>query len=221
MTAQTLTSSALRPEWRVSPHQIGYPEAVTEMDARVAAIVADQAPELVWLLEHPPLYTAGTSANMAAEVTGSMPFPVFPTGRGGKMTYHGPGQRIAYVLLNLRSRDNDVRQHVCRLEEWVIKALAAFGVTGERRVGRVGIWVTTPAGEEKIAAIGVRVRHGVTLHGVSINVNPDLSHFRGIIPCGLNQYGVTSLQKLGVQTAMTGLDDQLKKLWADVFEKTC
>src|SRR6202034_2971591 len=184
-------------EWRVSRAPVPYPEAIASMEARVAAIAAGQAPELVWLLEHPPLYTSGTSGK-AGDLLDAR-FPVFASGRGGQLTYHGPGQRVAYVMLDLKRRRPDVRAYVASLEEWIIRALGAFGVRGERREDRVGVWVTRPdkgfGFEDKIAAIGVRLRRWVSFHGIAINVAPDLSHFAAIVPCGVTdtRYGVTSL----------------------------
>ena len=176
------------------------------MDARVSGIHNGTAPECIWLLEHPPLYTAGTSAK-DADLLGA-DFPVFKTGRGGQYTYHGPGQRVAYVMLDLKKRHKapDIKKYVCDLERWIIALLGAFGIQGQCVDGRIGVWV----GDEKIAAIGVRVRHWVTLHGISINVNPDLSHFGGIVPCGISDAGVTSMQALGVQASMSELDSALK-----------
>ena len=190
------------------------------MDERVAAIHEGQAEDCVWLLEHPPLYTAGTSAKIDDLLDPR--FPVYESGRGGEYTYHGPGQRIAYSMLNLKKKQKvpDVKQYVCNLEEWIIRTLATFDVVGECRDGRIGIWVDTPHGDKKIAAIGVRVRHWITLHGISINVNPDLSHFGGIVPCGISDAGVTSLEALGVQADMNELDAALQKTWAEVFEIT-
>lgn len=192
-------------EWRVSELPITYPEAIDAMERRVAAIRDRRDGELFWLLEHPPLYTAGTSAE-AGELLDAGRFPVYKTGRGGRYTYHGPGQRIVYALCDLRNRNHDVRQHVRRLEEWVIRVLKSFGIQGERREGRIGIWVDHKGREEKIAAIGVRVRHWITFHGLSLNVQPDLTHFNGIVPCGLADYGVTSLHALGVKAAMSEVD---------------
>src|SRR6201996_9521472 len=173
-----------RPEWRIRPGLLPYPEAVAFMEERAAAIAEHRARELVWLVEHPPIYTAGTSANDADLIDAR--FPVFKTGRGGQFTYHGPGQRVGYVMLDLNSRNGDVRVFVHDLEEWLIRTLAAFNVKGERRDGRVGIWVARGTREDKVAAIGVRVRRGVTFHGVSLNVDPDLEHFSGIVPCGIS-----------------------------------
>jgi len=205
-----------QPEWRVAQAPVAYPEALAAMEARAAAIGDAAAPELVWLLEHPPLYTAGTSAR--AEDLLDPRFPVYEAGRGGQYTYHGPGQRVAYLQLDLKARKPDLRAYVHALEEWVIRALARFQVTGERRAGRVGIWVERGGGrEDKIAAIGVRVRRWVTLHGVAINVEPDLSHFTGIVPCGIRGHGVTSLVDLGLPVTTADLDVALRESFAEVF----
>ena len=204
-------------EWRVSGGVVDYREAVAAMESRVAAIRDGAAPELVWLLQHPPLYTAGTSARPEDLLDPDL-LPVHRTGRGGRYTYHGPGQRIAYVLLDLDRRDRDVRCFVHRLEEWVIGTLARFGVAGERRDGRVGIWVAGAAGgEQKIAAIGVRVRRWVTYHGVAINIDPDLDHYRGIVPCGIADHGVTSLAALGIAATMSEFDAALRAVFAEIF----
>lgn len=211
-------------EWRVATAPVAYPDAVAAMEARAAAIADGAAPELVWLLEHPPLYTAGTSANRADVIDAR--FPVFEAGRGGQMTYHGPGQRVAYVMLDLRHRGPDVRRFVATLEEWLIRSLAAFDVTGERREDRVGVWVRRPdkgeGCEDKIAAIGIRVRHWVTLHGISLNVDPDLSHFSGIVPCGVQEqrYGVTSLADLGHIVSMPEVDIALRRAFEEQFGPT-
>ena len=181
-------------EWRLSPALVPYEAAVSEMEERAEAILLEQKPELIWLLEHPPLYTAGTSSK-AADLIDAARFPVHASGRGGQYTYHGPGQLVAYVLLDLNKRGRDVRQHVRRLEAWAIAALAPYGISGERREGRPGIWVRRPGrGDAKIAAIGVRVRRWVTYHGIAVNVCPDLSHFSGIVPCGIADAGVTSIE---------------------------
>ncbi|WP_283091929.1 lipoyl(octanoyl) transferase LipB [Magnetospirillum sulfuroxidans] len=208
-------------EWRISDNPVPYPEAVAFMEQRVAAIHAGDAPECVWLLEHPPLYTAGTSAD-PRDLLSPDRFPVYPSGRGGQYTYHGPGQRVAYVMLNLKKRDGDVRGYVRALEEWIIRTLARFQVKGERRDGRVGIWVDRgPSGsgrrEDKIAAIGVRVRHWVSFHGIALNVEPDLSHFSGIVPCGISQHGVTSLWDLGLTPTLEEVDCALMATWDEVF----
>ncbi len=204
-------------EWITETGLVKYEPAVKLMEERVAGIRSGAADELVWLLEHPPLYTGGTSAK--PEDLLNPQFPVFETGRGGEFTYHGPGQRVAYVMLDLKKRQQapDIKKYVCQLEEWVIRSLAHFGVMGERRAGRVGIWVVTPLGEKKIAAIGVRIRHWVTYHGIAINVNPDLSHFNGIVPCGISDYGVTSLHDLGMHISMAELDAVLKQEFNSVF----
>jgi lipoyl(octanoyl) transferase len=204
-------------EWQISRNSEDYGPAVDEMERRVAAIRAGSAPELVWLLEHPPLYTAGTSA-LDEDLLDPASLPVHRTGRGGRYTYHGPGQRIAYVMLDLRRRGQDVRCFVHQLEEWIIRALAGFGVHGERRSGRIGIWVAGPDGrEEKIAAIGVRVRQWVSYHGIALNIDPELDHYRGIVPCGISEHGVTSLARLGVAAPMEEVDLALRSAFAEVF----
>lgn len=218
MTEDRITGGAQGIEWRVSQCAVPYPEAVAAMEERVAAIRAGAAPELVWLLEHPPLYTAGTSARPEDLIDPHL-LPVYRSGRGGRYTYHGPGQRIAYVLLDLTRRGRDVGCHVHRLEEWMIRALAQFGIVGERRTGRVGIWIVRADGsEEKIAAIGVRVRRWVSYHGVALNLDPDLDQYRGIIPCGIAEYGVTSLAALGVKATMADADAALRATFDEVFE---
>lgn len=202
-------------EWKLSQNPEDYPRAVSFMENRVGEIFAGKAPELVWLLEHPPLYTAGTSAK-ECDLLDSL-FPVFATGRGGEYTYHGPGQRVGYVMLDLRKRGQDVRKFVFNLEQWVINTLKEFGVTGERRDDRIGVWVVMADGSEnKIAAFGVRVRKWITYHGISINVNPELSHYDGIVPCGIADHGVTSLHDLGVKVSMKEVDAVLK----DQFNNT-
>jgi lipoyl(octanoyl) transferase len=206
-------------EWRIDDGPVAYEAALAAMDARVAAIRAGEMPEQVWLLEHPPLYTAGTSAK-PADLLAPADLPVYRSGRGGQYTYHGPGQRVGYVMLDLRRRGPDVGSYVRSLEEWIICALARFNIRGERRPGRVGIWVIQPDGrEDKIAAIGVRVRHWVTLHGVAVNLDPDLAHFAGIVPCGIvgPGFGVTSLHRLGVLASMAELDMALKGTFEEVF----
>ena len=206
-----------RIEWRIGTTPVDYEPAVDEMEARVAAIRAGTAPELVWLLEHPPLYTSGTSAR-DEDLLDPRRLPVHRTGRGGRYTYHGPGQRIAYVMLDLTRGDRDVRCHVHRLEEWMIRTLVHFGIQGERRDGRVGIWVVGAGGrEEKIAAIGVRVRRWVTYHGVALNVDPELDHYRGIIPCGIAEHGVTSLARLGVGATIEEVDRTLQATFSGIF----
>ena len=204
-------------EWKISQELIEYQDAVDAMEGRVADIRAGAQGDLVWLLEYPPLYTSGTSAKPSDLLNAK--FPVFETGRGGQFTYHGPGQRVAYVILDLKRRQQepDIKRYVWQLEEWVIRSLAHFGVTGERREGRVGIWVVTLSGEKKIAAVGVRIRHWVTYHGISINVNPDLSHFDGIVPCGISDLGVTSLRDLGKSTTLADLDAVLTREFTTVF----
>lgn len=205
-------------DWRISDTPVTYPDALDWMEARVADIAAGRADDCVWLLEHPPLYTAGTSAR-AADLIAPDRFPVFATGRGGQFTYHGPGQRIAYVMMDLRRRERDVRRFVCALEDWVIATLGRFNVKGERRAGRVGVWVDRGDGrEDKIAAIGVRVRHWVSFHGLSLNVDPDLTHYSGIVPCGIAEHGVTSLADLGILTQMSDVDAALQSTFADVFQ---
>jgi len=206
-------------EWRVEAGFTPYPQAVAFMEERAAAIAAGRAGELVWLLEHPPIYTAGTSAKDSDLLDAR--FPVFKTGRGGQFTYHGPGQRVGYVMLDLKGRKQDVRAYVRVLEEWLIRALAHFGVKGERRDDRVGIWVARAGREDKIAAIGVRIRHWVTFHGIALNVNPDLSHFSGIVPCGIRGHGVTSFADLGVTATMAEVDVALGESFHEVFGPTC
>lgn len=205
-------------EWRIANGLIPYPEAVAFMEERASAIAEGTARDLVWLVEHPPIYTAGTSAKEADLLDARL--PVFKTGRGGQFTYHGPGQRVGYVMLDLKRRKADVRAFVHDLEEWLIATLALFNVKGERREGRVGIWVTRGSREDKIAAIGVRVRRWVTFHGVSLNVDPDLSHFAGIVPCGIREHGVTSLHDLGLAVTLSDVDVALKESFADTFGAT-
>jgi lipoyl(octanoyl) transferase len=209
---------------RRTPGQTAYPEALAAMETRVAAIAAGTEPDLLWLLEHPPLYTAGTSAQ-ASDLLAPERFPVFKAGRGGQYTYHGPGQRVAYVMMDLKRRAAppglDIRCFVHDLEEWLIRTLARFGIMGERRAGRIGIWVTDKLGREaKIAALGIRVRRWISFHGVALNVNPDLSHFTGIVPCGVSQHGVTSLHALGVTATMDEVDAALEAEFAAVFNTT-
>jgi lipoyl(octanoyl) transferase len=211
-------------EWRISDHPVDYLEAVAAMEARAAAIAAGEAKELVWLLEHPPLYTSGTSGK-AGDLLEAR-FPLFASGRGGQVTYHGPGQRVAYVMLDLKRRRPDVRAYVAALEEWIIRTLAAFNVRGERREDRVGVWVKRPdkgAGfEDKIAAIGVRLKRWVSFHGIAINVEPDLTHFSAIVPCGVvdPRYGVTSLVDLGHLVTMADVDVALRQAFEEVFGST-
>jgi lipoyl(octanoyl) transferase len=228
--AELVAASSARPRpglggpaaaWRVEAAPVAYPDALAAMDARAAGIAAGQAAEFVWLIEHPPLYTAGTSAK--PEDIRDQRFPVFMAGRGGQLTYHGPGQRVAYVMLDLKRRGADVRRFIANLEEWLIRTLAAFDVAGERREDRVGVWVRRPdqgAGrEDKIAAIGIRVRRWVSLHGISLNVAPDLSHFAGIVPCGVAEprFGVTSLRDLGRAATLPQVDAALRREFEAVF----
>lgn len=216
-------------EWRVSDGLVAYADAVAFMEARVAAIAGGAAPELVWLLEHPPLYTAGTSARDGDLLEAR--FPVHKSGRGGQLTYHGPGQRVAYVMLDLNRRNPDLRAFVCALEAWIIAALQTFGVKGERRSGRIGVWVARPdkphgagneSAEDKIAAIGIRVRRWVSFHGVALNVTPDLTHFQAIVPCGIaaGHLGVTSLHQLGVLAGMGDVDAALRAAFEPIFGGT-
>ncbi len=209
-------------EWRISDQLVDYMDAIKFMEQRVKHIREANRPQTVWLVEHPPLYTSGTSAD-PAELIDPDRFPVFETGRGGRYTYHGPGQRVAYVMLDLKYRGGDVRRYVHDLEEWVIRTLAYFNVIGERREGRVGIWVrrgapgTPGAREDKIAAIGVRIRRWVSYHGISINVDPELDHFNGIVPCGISGHGVTSLWDLGITASVAEVDSILRATFEDVF----
>lgn len=214
-----------RPEWRISPGLTDYDDAVAIMEARAEAIARGEAGELIWLLEHPPLYTAGTSAK-PADLVDPDRFPVYATKRGGQYTYHGPGQRVVYTMLDVGKRGRDVRAFVQQLETWVIATLAEFNVRGEIREGRVGVWVERPEKprgptgairEDKIAAIGIRLRRWVSFHGISINVDPDLDHFTGIVPCGITEHGVTSLVELGLPVTMDDLDVALERTFARVF----
>lgn len=204
-------------QWIAQNDVIAYETAVSEMENRVGGIHNGTADEAVWLLEHPSLYTAGTSAK--AEDLLNPRFPVFQTGRGGQYTYHGPGQRVAYVMLDLKKRQNapDIKKYVWQLEEWIIQTLAEIGIKGERRDGRVGIWVVQGNTENKIAAVGVRVRHWVTYHGISINVDPDLSHFSGIIPCGIKEFGVTKIRDICSDITMENVDSILRSKFGSVF----
>jgi lipoyl(octanoyl) transferase len=221
LTTFALPAGGAAVEWRVSGAPVPYPRAVAAMEVRVAAIADGEAPELVWLLEHPPLYTSGTSGKDSDLLDAR--FPLFPAGRGGQLTYHGPGQRVAYVMLDLKRRQPDVRAYVAALEQWIIRTLAAFDVRGERREDRVGVWVARPDKgvdyEDKIAAIGVRLRRWVSLHGISVNVEPDLTHFEAIVPCGVAdpRYGVTSLADLGLAVTMEAFDVALRQAFAEVF----
>ena len=206
--------SALR--FEVAQGLTPYPDAIARMERQVALIADGKAPELLWLVEHPPLYTAGTSSK-PADLLSPDRFPVYETGRGGQYTYHGPGQRVAYVMLDLRQRGQDVRAFVAGLERVIILTLAECGIVGETRENRVGIWVRHPGGEDKIAAIGIRVRKSVTFHGLAINLSPDLSHFDGIVPCGVTDHGVTSFTKLNRSETMPELDVALTKAFTNVF----
>lgn len=226
ITASFLAMPGSAPvEWRVEKGLTGYEDAVAFMDARAAAIREGSAAELVWLVEHPPLYTAGTSAR-AEDLLDAERLPVFRSGRGGEFTYHGPGQRVAYVMLDLKRRREDVRAFVAALEAWIIGALASFNIRGERREDRVGVWVARPdkpplpdgmPAEDKIAAIGIRLRRWVSFHGIALNVEPDLSHFSGIVPCGITGHGVTSLVELGLPVTMEDADAALRASFIDVF----
>ena len=208
-------------QWAVSPGRVDFPEAVAAMEARAAAIAAGEAEELVWLIEHPPIYTAGVSAR-DTDLLQAERFPVHRSGRGGQFTYHGPGQRVAYVMLDLRARRRDVHAFVTGLEDWVILALDQFGVRGEIRPGRVGVWVERreagePVREDKIAAIGVKIRKWVSFHGISLNVEPDLDHFSGIVPCGIQDHGVTSLVDLGHPVTLDEADEALRQGFGEIF----
>ena len=211
-------------EWQVSDSPVPYDQAVTLMEARAVEVAAGRAAELVWLLEHPPLYTAGTGATPTDLIESR--FPVYASGRGGQMTYHGPGQRVAYAMLDLKRRGQDVRRYVATLEECIIRTLAAFNVRGERREDRIGVWVRRSEKgdgyEDKIAAIGIRVKQWVTLHGMAFNVDPDLSHFSGIVPCGVSEqrFGVTSLRDLGIPASMPEVDKILRREFEDLFGQT-
>ena len=203
--------------WQVSDTPVDYAQAVAGMENRVAEIRAGTAPETVWLLEHPPIYTAGTSAR-PDDLRESHKFPVIRTGRGGQYTYHGPGQRVCYVMLDLRRRGADLRAFVCDLERWLIETLNRFNLRGERRDGRVGVWIDRGHGrEDKIAAVGVRVRRWVSYHGISLNVEPDLAHYDGIVPCGIRDHGVTSLVDLGIPVTMADVDIELRTTFEQVF----
>lgn len=215
MDAPVKTAPKAEVAWKISDQPVPYPEALAAMEARAAAIADGTAGEQVWLLEHPPIYTAGTSASDADLLEAR--FPVYRTGRGGQFTYHGPGQRVGYAMLDLKTRTPDVRAYVRDLEQWLIETLAQFNVKGERREGRVGIWVQRGLREDKIAALGVRIKRWVTLHGVALNVEPDLSHFSGIVPCGVTAHGVTSLADLGIQVSMADVDVALMQSFKKIF----
>ena len=221
--SKLLREDGVAAEWAVSSGLVDYPFAVEAMEARAAAIAAGEAPELVWLLEHPPLYTAGVSSK-DGDLLDAGRFPVHRTGRGGQFTYHGPGQRVAYVMLDLNRRGRDVRTFVRGLEQWIIGALGEFGVPADVREGRVGVWVERKgpgwSREDKIAAIGVKVRKWVSFHGISLNVEPDLTHFGGIVPCGIAEHGVTSLVDLGVPASMDEADEALRISFHRVFGPT-
>ena len=205
-------------EWKISDSPVPYEEALDFMERRVADIDRGEADECIWMLEHPSLYTAGTSAD-STDLVDPDRFPVYDAGRGGQYTYHGPGQRVVYFMLNLKKRGQDVRNFVYNLEEVLIQTLAAFGIAGERREGRIGVWVVRHDGrEDKVAAIGVRVRRWISYHGIAINVAPDLSHFSGIVPCGISEHGVTSLEDLGVTTTLKEVDTVLRKKIDAIFE---
>jgi len=222
LSLSPLAPSGGQAEWRVAPGLTDYAEAVAFMEAHAARIAAGEAGELVWLVEHPPLFTAGTSAT-GADLAGAGRFPLHATGRGGRLTYHGPGQRVAYPMLDLKRRGADVRRYVLALEEWIIRTLAAFGVNGEQREDRVGVWVRRPGKgegfEDKIAALGIRVKRWTTMHGIAINVAPELSHFEGIVACGISEqrYGVTSLADLGVRASMADVDRVLRVTFEELF----
>ncbi len=216
---KTRTRVASAVEWRIAKALVPYPRAVDEMEHRVAEIREGRADDLVWLLEHPPLYSAGTSAD-PAELLDPDRLPIYTSGRGGRYTYHGPGQRVGYVVFDLRKRGRDVHRHVRNLESWVIGTLSRFGVRGERRPGRVGIWVDRGGGtDDKIAAVGVRVRHWIAYHGVSLNVAPDLRNYGGIVPCGVTGHGVTSLEAMGVDTTMAEVDATLQATFVEAFSE--
>ncbi len=218
-TLSTLPQLETPVVWDVTGGLSPYLQALARMEAHVANIAAGREAERIWLLEHPEIYTAGTSAK-AADLIDPYRFPVYETGRGGQYTYHGPGQRVGYVMLNLAKRGGDVRAFVAALESWLIAALGEFGIAGERREDRVGIWVKRGSHEDKIAALGIRVRKGITFHGVSLNVNPDLNNFSGIVPCGVVEHGVTSLADLGIGASMIDVDAALKKHFQLFFGKT-
>lgn len=203
-------------EWKISKSLIDYNQALSLMEDRIEKIHKAEADEMIWLLEHPSIYTAGTGAK-DTELLHMNQIPVYQTGRGGKYTYHGPGQRIGYLMLDLKKRGEDIRKYITNLEEWIIASLKEIGIKGERKEGRIGIWVTSNKSEAKIAAVGVRVRKWITYHGIAININPDLSYFKGIIPCGISEYGVTSLQELGFKISQEDLDKILREKFNEFF----
>ncbi len=203
-------------EWKTSDQVINYQDAITLMEKRVELIHKEEAPEMVWLLEHPSIYTAGSSA-LDSELINPDKLPVYTTGRGGKYTYHGPGQRVVYLMLDLKNREQDIRKYVANLEDWIIASLKELGVHSERKVGRIGIWTTALGREVKIAAIGIRVRKWITYHGIAINVSPNLDHYKGIIACGIKEYGVTSLKELGYDVSYPELDNLLKSKFSEFF----
>ncbi|WP_316861730.1 lipoyl(octanoyl) transferase LipB [uncultured Cohaesibacter sp.] len=221
-TMQSRTNAAI--EWLISDTPVPYPQAISFMEKRITQIAKGEAKECVWLLEHPPLYTAGTSAN-PKDLVAPDKFDVFTTGRGGQYTYHGPGQRIAYVMLDLSQRKQDIRLFVAALEKWIINSLAEHNIKGEHRDDRVGVWVPRPQKgpdvEDKIAAIGIRVRKWITFHGISLNIEPELEHYNGIIPCGIAQHGVTSFVDLGYPIAMSDVDITLRQEFEKIFGPTC
>lgn len=220
MSRASILFSKIPVQWHISSAPVLYPDAVLAMEDKVAGIASGESSERVWVLEHPPLYTAGTSANPADLIEPDR-FPVFKTGRGGQYTYHGPGQLVGYFMLDLRKRGRDVRRFVVGLEQLVIDTLADFGIEADRRSGRVGVWVVLPdKSEAKIAAIGVRIRKWVSYHGISININPDLSHFDGIVPCGISDHGVTSLEALGIQASMQDVETALRRNFERAFGPT-
>ena len=221
MVLRDIPTSENAVDWCPEEGLVPYARAVEKMQARASAIREQATPDAVWLVEHPPLYTAGTSAN-DADLLDKEKFPVFKTGRGGQHTYHGPGQRVGYVMMDLKKRNSDVRQFVHDLEEWMIQTAAHFDVTALRREGRVGIWVPRNDGsglEDKIGAIGVRVRKWVSFHGIAFNVHPDLSHFSGIVPCGVAEHGVTSLRALGIDASMDDVDKVMRNVFENVFAR--
>jgi lipoyl(octanoyl) transferase len=211
-----MRNANMKVEYNTDNSPVEYLDAINFMEQRIADIHNHKASEMLWFLEHPPIYTAGTNSN-PSELLNLNDIPTYQTGRGGKHTYHGPGQRIIYLMLDLRAREQDLRKYVANVEDWVIASLKELGLTSMRKEGRIGIWTESPLGEAKIAAIGIRVRKWITYHGVSINVNPDLEHYKGIIPCGIKEFGVTSLKQLGYDISYRELDDILKSKFHDFF----